>query len=192
MEEVSNMIKKSTKKKDNWNFFGIMKVSERPDVSISLRRCGLFGHYLVAIFKIMENADKFPGLKDVTTDQRMVHACDGWSGDIIPHTYLDRCEFILNFNSTAERDAAIPLLKKFCLKNHIRVGTYEFITGSFIDMKTLTIEPCCSIPESDRYMCRRKTMSPESIMYMPFFKDIRKEREYEKKQLEEYLKQQAG
>jgi hypothetical protein len=35
-------------------------------------------------------------------------------------------------------------------------------------------------------------MSPENIMYMPFFKDIRKEREYEKKQMEEYLKQQAG
>ena len=186
------MIKKSTKKKDNWNFFGIMKVPERPDVSISLRKCGIFGYYLAAIFKIMENADKFPGLKDVTTDQRMVHACDGWSGDIIPHTYLDRCEFILNFNSTAERDAAIPLLKQFCLKNHIRVGTYEFITGSFMDMNTLTIEPCHSIPESDMYMSRRKTMSPENIMYMTFFKDILKEREYEKKQMEEYLKQQAG
>lgn len=38
MEEVSNMIKKSTKKKDNWNFFDITKVSERPDVSISKRK----------------------------------------------------------------------------------------------------------------------------------------------------------
>lgn len=190
MEEISNMTKKSTKKKDNWNFFGITKVPERPDASIFLRKCGLFSYYLLAIFKIMENADKFPGLKDVTTNQQMVQACDGWSGAAIPHTYLDRCEFILNFNSTAERDAAIPLLKKFCLKNHIRVGSSAI--GMSISMETLAIEPCHSIPESDMYMRRRKTMSPESIMYMPFFKDIREEREYEKKQMEEYLKQQAG
>ena len=137
----------------------------------------------------MENIDRFNGLNNIISLREMVAAYDGWTGDRLPHTYLDRCNFILNFNSTAERDAAIPVLKKLCRELRIRIRTEPFFTGiDFEDFSHMDIFPCSAYKETNEYRKRYKFMTADEVMRMEFFKEIRKEREEEKKQMEEYLK----
>ena len=156
------------------------------DTGIQLKRGFSFTYYLYGVYKIMEHIDRFDGLNNIISLREMVAAYDGWTGDRLPHTYLDRCNFILNFNSTAERDAAIPVLKKLCGELRISIRTGQFFGG--MDFSHMDIFPCMAYKETNEYRKRYKFMTADEVMRMEFFKDIRREREYEKKQLEEYEK----
>ena len=159
------------------------------DTGIQLKRGFSFTYYLYGVYKIMEHIDRFNGLNNIISLHEMVAAYDGWSGDRLPHTYLDRCNFILNFNSTAERDAAIPVLKKLCGELRIRFRTEQFFMGmDFANFSHMDIFPCMAYKETNEYRKRYKFMTADEVMRMEFFKDIRREREYEKQQLEEYEK----
>ena len=178
-------------KKDFTNFFGKIKVPDRPDVSILLHRAFYFNRFLCAIYQIMDNSERLTGLKDVTSVRHMVQACDFWSGHSIANTFLDRSDFALNFNTTEERDAAIPILKSLCKELRITCGKYDPMNGwgrcydgrPFPD---ITIEPCHRILTGEQYRRRYVDMTPEQVMHMAFFKDIRAEFEHDKKQLEEW------
>lgn len=177
--------------------FGKHRVPERPDVSIRLHRAFSFQKFLYAMYRIMDNAERIPGLKNVTSLRQMVRACDFWSGDAIPNTFLERCDFVLNFNTTSERDSAIISLKSLCKELRIKCGNYEPMNdwGHCFDgmlFPDMTIEPCHKVPTGEQYMRRFIDMTPEEVKYMTFFKDIRKEYEYEKKQLEEWERTHAA
>ena len=177
----------------NCNLFKDFKI-ESPvttDTGIGLKRGFSFTYYLFAVYKIMENIDRFDGLKNIISLREMVQAYDGWSGEKLKHTYLDRCNFILNFNSTTERDKAIPVLKKLCRELRIPIREQPFFGG--MDFSHMHISSCRAFKEVNEYKKRYRFMTADEVMHMDFFDDIRKEREYEKKQLEEYNKsKQAG
>lgn len=185
------------KKSNLTKILGKHSVPECPDVSILLHRAYSFDRFIYAIYRIMDNAERLPGLKDVTSVRQMVQACDFWSGRSLTNTFLDRSDFALNFNTTAERDAAIPILKSLCKELRITCGKYDPMNGwgrcydgrPFPDM---TIEPCPRIPTGEQYRRRYVYMSPEQVMHMAFFKDIRAEYEYDKKQMEEWKRTHAA
>lgn len=159
------------------------------DTGIQLKRGFSFTYYLYGVYKIMENIDRFKGLNNIISLREMVPACDGWTGERLKHTYLDRCNFILNFNSTAERDAAIPVLKKLCRELRIPIRTDRFFGGiDFANFSHMDIFPCMTYKETNEYKKNYKFMTADQVMRMEFFKEIREEREEEKKQMEEYLK----
>lgn len=174
----------------NYNLFEDFKF-ESPvttDTGIQLKRGFSFTYYLYGVYKIMENIDRFKGLNNIISLREMVPAYDGWSGNRLQHTYLDRCNFILNFNSTAERDAAIPVLKKLCRELRIPIRTERFFAGiDFTNFSHIDIFPCRAYKETEEYKKNYKFMTADQVMRMEFFKEIRDEREYEKKQMEEYL-----
>ena len=178
---------------ENCNLFKDFKI-ESPvttDTGIELKRGFSFTYYLYAVYKIMENIDRFDGLKNIISLREMVQAYDGSSGERLKHTYLDRCNFILNFNSIAERDRAIPVLKKLCRKLRIPISERPFFGG--MDFSHMHISSCRAFKEVNEYKKRYRFMTADEVMHMDFFKDIRAEHEYEKKQLEEYNKsKQAG
>lgn len=177
----------------NCNLFKDFKI-ESPvttDTGIELKRGFSFTYYLYAVYKIMENIDRFDGLKNIISMREMHPAYDYWSGERLKHTYLERCNFILNFNSTAERNKAIPVLKKLCRELRIPIKEQSFFIG--MDFSHMHISSCLAFKEVEQYMKKYKFMTANEVMHMEFFKDIRAEREYEKKQLEEYNKsKQAG
>lgn len=103
----------------------------------------------------------------------------------------------MNFNTTAERDAAIPILKSLCKELRITCGKYEpwNVWGRCYDgmpFPDMTIEPCKKIPTGEQYRRMYVDMSPYEVMLMPFFKDIREEYEYDKKQMEEWKRTHAA
>ena len=110
----------------NYNLFKDFKIEPTvtTDTGIQLKRVFSFTYYLYGVYKIMEHIDRFNGLNNIISLREMVQAYDGWTGEQLKHTYLDRCNFILNFNSTAERDAAIPVLKKLCRELRIPISRY--------------------------------------------------------------------
>ena len=174
----------------NYNLFKDFKIEPAvtTDTGIQLKRGFSFTYYLYGVYKIMENINRFNGLNNIISLREMVQAYDGWSGERLKHTYLDRCNFILNFNSTAERDAAIPVLKKLCRELRISIRTGQFFAADFMDFSHMDIFPCRAYTETEEYKKHYKFMTASEVMRMEFFKEIRKEREEEKKQMEEYLK----